>query len=272
MPSSSGDRRIGHWIGRDGPRTADRQAAASSAPRPATPATRPTPASPSACPSTMPDDRAGSGAERDADADLARALPDHERHHAVDADRREDEREARRTRQQLRREATRRRRRRDQFVHRPDAERRQIRIDGAHLRRERLPEPRADPTASSARATATVRCAASADGRCVGLGSSSMRRVRRSSTTPTTVIQGFFAWGPPRCRRLPDRVLTGPAAARDRVGDDHDRRRLAVVLLARTSGHAADGCPSPRNSAAVAERVLGGRARATDRRPRCLPR
>ena len=43
----------------------------------------------------MPDDLAGSGAERDADPDLARALPDHERHDAVDADRREDEREHR---------------------------------------------------------------------------------------------------------------------------------------------------------------------------------
>ena len=124
-------------------------------PSAASPPTRTPPAaSASAWRSTRRRPRAD-GAERDADPDLARALPDHEGHHAVDPDRGEDEREHGEPAEQLGRETARavavardrpssgRRRSADRDRH------------CAHLARQRRSRASADPARSSSRATAT---------------------------------------------------------------------------------------------------------------------
>src|SRR5262245_17706689 len=76
-------------------------------------------------------DRRWMRAKRDADADFPRALPDHERHHTVDADRCEHEREQREAAEQLRREPALCRRVPHDLVHRAHAIRRLIPVDGA---------------------------------------------------------------------------------------------------------------------------------------------
>ena len=200
-----------------------------------TPATTPPPASASACPQDEADHRARIGAERDPDPDLARALADHEGHHAVDADRREHER-----RGSQRRRAAAVEKRRDAVASRPISSivrtpiGRLIGIDRAHLDRPAGPRASADPPAVfSASDSWQARRLFHAGGRAADAAGLPAVRVRTSFTTPTTVIHGFFvACGPPKCTRAsrPGSCPGQPWRA-SRVGDDDDRQRLAVVLL-----------------------------------------
>ena len=66
----------------------------------------------------------------------------------------------------------------------------------------------------------------------VGRGSSSMRRVRIVVDDADDRQPGILRLWSAEVQTLPDRILAGPAAARDRVGHDDHRRRLAVVLFA----------------------------------------
>ena len=76
-------------------------------------------------------------AERHPDPELARALRDQIRDHAVDADRRQPERERREQRQQQHREAPARQRLVDPLRHRPHVVDRQVRIELADLAADR---------------------------------------------------------------------------------------------------------------------------------------
>jgi hypothetical protein len=81
-------------------------------------------------------------AEREAEAQLRRALADEIRSHAVEPHRREQQRRGREHAEQQRAEALARHRARDDVVHRRDARHRQRRVDRAHSLAHRRGERR----------------------------------------------------------------------------------------------------------------------------------
>ena len=190
------------------------------------PAATPAAASRTPCPSTMPTHVARRRAERHADADLVRALRHEVRHHAVDADRRQQQRQSTaKQRQQLHREPALRPappRRTSSIVRTPNTG--SFGSTARTSRRQRSAEQSTDR--APVRTTSVIQARGSA----APSGRASARRLLEPlavhvATTPTIVIQRWR-----RLRGPPPEVRASPARCACR---SHPRRQRTAARSSR---------------------------------------